>query len=180
MTVIKDPDGPSLRITTAGHALTDATVVSEVEHASEEDQAAYSWSSGTFDQGVNDTILLVQNNSDTDLHIVSVSMSTDVDTIATIHIPNVTFTIASATQITGVNLNTNGTNLLGTDTTVVDARQNETGNAIGDIIWAGEIATASGTYTRNLAGVILARGKSIAVDYAADTGVVGVTVIGHF
>ena len=180
MVVIKDPDGPSLRITEDGHALTTSTIITEIEHASEESLSAYSWSSGTFDPGVNDTILLVQNNSITDLHIVSVACSTYVDTIVTIHRPNVTFAIASATQITGVNLNSNGTNILSTDTTVVDARQNETGNAIGDIFWRGEISTASGTYTRFMPGVILGRGKSIAVDYLADTGVVGVTIIGHF
>ncbi len=180
MPTVNDPDGEPQRVI-KGHAETNSTIITELEHASQESLDAYSWSSGTFNPGTDDTILLVQNKSSDDLQITTVWLSTDVDTRVIIHSPTAVFTIASATSITGVNLNKRGSNLLSTDKTTADARQNETGNVRGDILWAGEIMAAGNPFSVSLEGaVILAKGDSIGVDYVADVAACDVTIMGHF
>lgn len=179
MPTVNDPDGEPQRVI-EGRAQADATTRTELEHASQAHREGYSWSSGTYDMGVNDTILLVKNNSAQDLHIIIAWLSTDVDTRVVIHSPTVVFT-GAGTAVVGVNLNKRGANLLTTDVTVAEAWRDETGNAQGDIWWSGEIMAAANPYPVILQGaVILAKGDSIGVDYVADAAAVDVTLMGHF
>jgi hypothetical protein len=152
---------------------TRATTQDDFSFAADKGEA-YRWSSVTYDAAANDTILLVKNTSTTKLHMTSLTLTTDVDTIAKIHFPTTNVTVAGTT-VTGVNTNTSSSNVA-----EASAATDETGNTIGDIFWAHEIYAANGPTYIPLPGTVLAKNKSIAVDFVSDCGVVGATFEGHY
>lgn len=115
-----------------GHAAVDAVTQTELEHASGEHGLGYSWSSGTYDPAVGDTILLIKNTSDLELHIEMIWLSTDVDTRVVIHCPTTVVTPAG-TAVTNVNLNRGKPN----DADLADARRDETDNSQGGYYLVG-------------------------------------------
>jgi hypothetical protein len=152
---------------------TRATIEDDFGFAADKGEA-YRWSSVTYNMTANDTIQLVKNTSTTKLHMTGLWLSTDVDTIAKIHYPTTNVTVAG-TVVVGVNTNTSSSNVA-----EASAATDETGNTIGDIFWAHEIYAANGPTFIPLAGSVLAKNKSIAVDFVADCGVIGATFEGHY
>ena len=152
---------------------TRATVQSDFDFAADRGES-YRWSSVTYDMAANDTILLVKNTGIPKLHMTKLTLTTDVDTIVKIHYPTTNVTVAGTT-VTGVNINTSSSNVAD-----ASAATDETGNSLGDIFWAHEIYAANGPTVIDLSGSILAKNKSIAVDFVADCAVVGATFEGHF
>jgi hypothetical protein len=137
---------------------------------------AYSWSSGTYNYDANDTILLVENTSSTQmLHIHSVHISGDTDTRVIIHRPTSDVTVAGTT-VTGVNLN-------GASGKVADANaaRDETGNTQGDVLWSGEIiANGNPTILEFHGAIVLDRNQSIGVDFVTDGSACDVVIMGFF
>jgi len=157
--------------------LCHAVVETGLEHASENSETAYSWSSGTQATSNGDTLLLVKNTSATPLHIHSISISVDTDTRVIIHVPTTVVTTPAGTAITGVNMNFSSS--LPAEAT---AKRDETNNTQGDILWAGEVMAASNPVIVNFDGaIILPKNESIGVDIVlAQTALCDVTIIGHY
>ena len=177
MALIEDGTGKGFRAQVDSQSRLRTHAVAESDlHAISEDGDAYSWSSGTYDPGAADTILLVKNTGNTPLHIEGIWLTTDVDTRVVIHIPTSEVTPTSATTPVGTNLNTSSSNVA-----EATAKQNETNNTQGAIVWAGEIYAASGPFYVDFQGsVILAKNVSIGVDYVADVAACDVTIIGFY
>ena len=115
-----------------GQAEVFATSVEEFENVSARDRLAFSWTIVPADFAANETILLVQNDSDPlTLHITLAEFQTDNATVARLHFTDrAKLTIVGGTVVDGVCWN---------QTAPKEApalsRSNETGNAIGNIIW---------------------------------------------
>lgn len=156
--------------------VTRSIVETDFEYISDQKGESYVWASGTYDPDAGDTILLVKNTSATkELHIDSVWISTDTETRVVIHLPTTNVTVAGTT-ITGVNCNTSKNNVAD-----AEAARDETGNSQGDVIWSGEVQAASDPYHINWAGAcILAKNKSIGVDFVSATTACDVTITGHY
>jgi len=178
MTVVRDPNTqPGQKVNTDGNALTRAITESELAHVSEDNGLSYSWSSGTYNVTGADTVLLVKNTADIDLHINKVWLSTDTDTRVVIHLPTILVSSPTGTAVPDINLNTNNAN----DEDLAVAIRDETTNVQGDIIWSGEIMAADSPYLVEFEGAcILAKNRSIGVDYVGAPGACDVTIIGHF
>lgn len=160
-----------------GQLATEAVTSGHFDHNSEHHGRAFSWASGTYDPAAADTILLVKNTSTSfDLLIHHIWLSTDVDTRVIIHVPTTTVTTPAGTTVTGVNLNTGSNNVADSV-----AMRDETNNSQGDVVWSGEIYAVSGPIKIDFEGsLILARNKSVGVDYVADVAACDVTIFGHF
>ena len=158
-----------------GRLSVKAVTEPEIENSSDTDGKAYSWASQTYDPAAGDTILLLKNPSDDDLHIENISLSADVDTRVVIHLPTVEVT-PTGTAVTGTNVNT-GRSTVAEATAIRD----ETDNSQGDVVWSGEIHAAQNPHLVGLMGaLILAKNKSVGIDYVADVGACDVVIYGHF
>ncbi len=145
-----------------GQAEVFATSVEEFENVSARDRLSFSWTIVPADFAANETILLVQNNSDLlTLHITLAEFQTDNATRARLHLTDrAKLTIVGGTVVEGVCWN---------QTAPKEApalsRSNETGNAIGNIIWDFPIAAATLIPVDLHGAVILAKGQSFALDF---------------
>lgn len=142
-----------------------------------ENGESYSWSNVSYDYAAADTILLVRNDSITQmLHIDHIYLHGSTATEVVIHSPTAAFTIAG-TAVTGTNLNrTSG------KTASATAKANETGNVQGAVLWRGWIAGA-GLDSRLIdvgGAIILGNGQSVGVDYVTDGSTANITIIGHY
>ena len=176
-TVIRDPLTTEGMRVVGGRALGQVVAETELEHSSHEFKLAFSWSSGTYNPVAGDTILLVKNISDDDLHIESAELSSDVATRVIIHFPSAEITTPAGTEVFGINLNRNGAN--DNDVRAI-VKRDETVNALGDTIWAGRIGVNNPKLVDLKGAVILKKNESIAIDYVADVGACDVVILGHF
>ncbi len=176
MAQIEDGTGAGFRAKVdKKNRLTAKAVVLPEIHDESDGGNAYSWVSGTFDYAAADTILLVKNTGEDKLDIEGVWLSGDTDTRVEIHLVTADVTVAGTT-IVGVNLNTGSAN-----TASAEAARNETGNTQGSIIWSGEIhATQNPLFVPLYGSVILAKNKSIGVDYVTNGAACDVTILGFF
>ena len=174
MPVIKSGStGLVAEVNKANQLLVRSVTEPEIEDASEDGQA-YTWTSGNIDIDAGDTILLVKNLSDTNLHVSAIVISSgNVDTRYTIHFPTTDVTVAGNT-ITGVNMNTGSANVAD-----ASAASDETGNSQGDIVVDVSLLALT-TQTLLTPGVILAKNKSIAVDQVTESTAGSATIIGHY
>jgi len=152
-----------------------AVTETSLEHESEENSQAFSWSSDSVNPAIDDTVLLLKNTSDTNLHIEYAIISGSTTSEYTIHLPTTEVTPTGGTTVTGTNLNTGG------KTEVADAIATslETNNSQGNVIGSPFIL-ADTTYLFPLPGVILGKNKSIGVDVVANTTLSAVTIVGHY
>lgn len=136
-----------------------------------------SWSSGTYDYDAADTVLLIKNTSETQkLYVHSVSMSGDTDTRVVVHCPTTEVASPTGTAITGSNLNRVSNNVA-----PATAIRDETTNAQGDIIWAGEIHAATNATVLTYSGMlVIGTNQSIGVDYVTDGTACDVTIMGYY
>ena len=167
---------PAGRTDEDGLVKTVSVVESEFEYHSDVKGEAYSWNFLTYNMGVGDTLALIKNTSATkELHIDTITVSSDVESVITIHLPTTEVTPAG-TAVTGVNLNTRSTNVA-----PATAMTDETDNSQGDIIFQTEIQAAGDPFVKDYAGVlILGQNKSVGLDGVADMGAFNVTIEGHF
>lgn len=148
-------------------------VQSALEHEAENGQA-YNWSSGTVDVDATDTVLLVKNTSDKELHVETIDIANgSVASEYTVHVPTAAVTPAGTT-VTGTNLNTGSSAVA-----EADAKSDETANSQGNILYTVFLGADSNIVLLT-AGLILAKNKSVAVDVVAETSESAVTIQGHY
>lgn len=146
-----------------------------LEHESQENGAAYNWSSDIVSVDGGDTVLLVKNTSDTNLHIDSVEIANGATPSEyTLHLPTAEVTLSGGSVVTGTNLNTGSSN-------VADAlsRSDEEGNAQGNVIGTVWLAIDR-NHTFLTPGLILGKNKSLGVDVVVTTAETAATIVGHY
>jgi hypothetical protein len=176
--IIEDGRGSGIKagVNADGQLSVRAVVENLLSHNSQDHGLAFSWASGIVNGVAGATVLLVKNTGDKDLHITEIGLSTEIDTRVVIHLVTANVTLAGDATIVGTNLNTGSSNVAD-----AGARTNETGNSQGAIIWSGEIMAAENTLIVPMHdAVILAKNKSIGVDYVIDVAVAEVTIFGNF
>jgi len=135
--------------------------VNEFENVSARSRLSFSWTSVPANFANAETLLLVQNDSDTlVLHIEEIVVESDADSQVQVHLTDrAALTPANGTVVTGVCLNQ-------TAPRVAEAlsRSNETANVQGNVIWHHEIIADTLTTLELHGAVLLAKGQSIAVD----------------
>ncbi len=127
--VIHGPDGQYAEVTIDHRLRIDGVVESMLPHCVRHHGCAYSWTMVSYDYDAADTILLVRNDSTTEvLYIDYVWAWIKTTGAILLQHPTATFTIAG-TEVIGVNLNT----ITGV-TADATAKADETGNTQGDIL----------------------------------------------
>ena len=171
------PDGSGLnemKVDNEGQAQVFAVIEDELEHQSEKNGQSFNWCSGTVNLIAGETILLLKNTSDKQLHVESITVwNGSVASEYTIHLPTTEVT-PTGTAVTGTNLNTGSSE-------VADAlaKSDETDNSQGNIVFTPYLAVDS-SKTVNTRGLILAKNKSVAIDVVEDTAESSVTIRGFF
>ena len=161
-----------------GQAEVFGVAVEEFENVSARDRLAFSWTIVPADFAANETILLVQNDSDSrTLHIILAEFQTDNATRARLHMTDrADLTPTGGTLVTGVCWNQTAPKKA-----PAIARSNETANAIGNIIWDFPIAADTLIPVDLHGAVILAKGQSFALDFVtAATSLVSCKFEGFF
>lgn len=178
MSMIDDGAGknPPVRTDEDGHLLTNSVSESEFEYFSDVKGDAYSWNFLTYDIAAGDTIGLIKNTSDSkELHIDSITISSDVETVVTVHLPTTEVT-PTGTAVVGANLNTRSVKIAPSA-----AITDETDNTQGTIIFQTEIQAAGSPFTHEYGGaLIIGQNRSVGVDIVADAGAFNLTIEGHF
>lgn len=128
--IIHGPDGQYTEVTDDHRVRIDGVIESMLPHCVRHHGCAYSWTMVSYDYDAGDTVLLVRNDSTTEiLYIDYVWVWADCGgTVVVLQHPTATFTIAG-TAVTGVNLNT-----ISGAAADATAKGDETGNTQGDII----------------------------------------------
>lgn len=179
MTQLEDGTGTGQRVgvsPTRNRLNVSARADARAYYISRDDGQAYVWSPPTYDGDVGDTVLLVKNLGVIPLYIHHIYLSSDIATRWIIHIPTTNVTVAGATTIVGFNLNTGSNNVAD-----AAAEQDETGNSIGDQVWAGETqATSTPIKIEFDDALALHKNKSIGIDIVSEPAVVDVSIIGFF
>jgi len=136
---------------------TYSVVENEMSHVSENDGLAFSWTIVGYNYTAGDTILLVRNDSDKDLHIQKVMYGSDAATKVQIHRPaNATL---AGTAVVGVNANSKSGNVA-----EATAYANETGTVQGDILCEDYVAAGQQKEKDMGGAVILGKNDCIAID----------------
>ena len=175
MVQIEDGKGTGRRaqVNAENQLLVNAITQTELEHESEDNGTAYVWSSDSVNPGADDTVILLKNTSDTNLHIDSIEIAGSTTSEYTVHLPTSEVTVTGNT-ITGTNLNTSSSNVADASAATI-----ETNNSQGDVLRSVFIL-ADNTLRIPLDGVILGKNKSIAVDVVANTTLSSVSITGHY
>lgn len=164
--IIHDPNGYYAKVTEYNRLRIDGMAEPMLPHAIRFHGTGFAWTMVSYDYDAADTLLLVRNDSTTQvLYIEYVYVWVDCGgSVIVLQHPTATFTIAG-TAVTGVNLNMkSGT---AADAT---AKADETGNTQGDII---DVKYSEGT---NSPGVLfLAHNGLVALGYHDAIGVDAVT-----
>ncbi len=145
-----------------GQAEVFAVSVEEFENVSARTRLGFSWTIVPADFAANETLLLVQNNSDSlFLHITVAEFQTDNATRARLHLTDrAELTAAGGALVTGVCWNQTAPKKdLGI------ARSNETANVLGNVIWDFPIAADTLIPVDLHGAVILGKGQSFALDF---------------
>ena len=184
--------GKLARVDSENRLRTYSVVETEMTHSSEEEGAAYSWTSVSADINAGDTGLYLVNNSTSSLLMIdSIYVWADVATQFKIHCPAYV-TPAGGSVVVGVNLNrTSGRSADAT------ARADETSNAFAaanviktvrntyyvrgngdDLV---DIAAAGGGQTINFQGaLILGYHDSVAIDIIAESAAFECCIKGYY
>lgn len=166
--------GYKMKVDKDGRADVLAVVEGEIEFESEKRGNAYAWSTTGYVSAAGDTILAVKSNSDMELYITDIFVSLTEDGEVTVHVPDQDVTMAG-TAITGFNFNKKSGNAAESD-----ARQDETGNTQGNIIYASVLKSSSPMNVELRSALILGRNDTIAVDVANAQTKANVTIWGYF
>ncbi len=168
------PHGQKVRA--EGQAEVFAISVNEFENVSARARLAFSWSAVPFTPANADTVLLVQNDSDTlVLHIEEIIIETDTLSLCQIHLTDrAALTPGAGTSVVGVCLNQTAPRVA-----PAIAFADEQNNAQGNIIWQHELAADAGETIELHGAVLLAKGQSIAVDLTL-SGLASCTIFGFY
>ncbi len=160
-----------------GQLETFSATVDEFENVSSRSRLSFSWSLIPKASAGLDTIMAIRNESDSlFLHIVSVEMTNDADTMVQIHLTNGAAYTAAGLAIVGVCWNDSAPRVAN-----VTAFGDETANVQGRIIWQHEILADIPRIVDLHGAVILSKGETIAVDYTAAAGALAtMTILGYF
>jgi len=154
---------------------TKAITEPEIEEASEEGQA-YLWATDLINIDSDDTVLLVKNTSDTNLHIEAVLISNgSTASEFTIHVITAVDATVTGVTVTGFNLNTGSANVAD-----ASAASDETGYSAQGTVVTTLFLLAETNQTILTPGLILAKNKAIAVDVVDTTTEVACTIVGHY
>lgn len=166
-----------MKVDEEGAGVVRAIVETELEHTSQINEDAFSYTSVVYDPSAGDTIIFIRNDHKTlPLHGVSVKINNGATASSfDIHVGTASIT-AAGTTITPLNLNTKGP--LNPDITAI---ADETANSQGTLfetIFMG----ADSREVVDCLGLNLAQGHWIGVDMTEDGAAneVSVTVICHF
>ncbi len=174
-----DPSGSGIneqKVNKEGQALTFDVTQTELEHESEENGAAYNWSSKKIDIDAGDTVLLLKNTSDNHLHIDYVKIANGPDTSEyVLHLPTTEVTPTGGTVVTGTNLNTASSNVAD-----ASARSDETNNVQGNVLETLFLQTNVVSGLIFTPGLILGKNKSVGIDVIDITSKTAATFVGHF
>lgn len=164
------------KINEDGATLVQATIEPELAHASE-DGDAYSFRSITQALNAAETGLFVKSTDVKPLHVETVWLSVDTDTVVQIHFPTVEVTAPDGVNASEINLNTGKPS----DGDRAVAKTDETTNALGDVFWEGEIMAAANPYPVDMQGAPrLIKNKSIAIDVVGAPGAFNFIIFAHF
>ena len=161
-----------------GQLETFSVSVEEFENVSARLRLAFSWTIVPADFANAETLLLVQCNSDSfHLHITLAEFQSDNASVVQIHLTDRAILVPTGgTLVTGVCWNQTAPR----DDLAI-ARSNETGNAIGNIIWDKPMAADTNTPVDLHGAVILAKGQSFGIDLVtASTSLASCRVEGFF
>lgn len=175
MALIEDGKGSGRKaaVDTGFRLTVKAITEPEIEQASEDGQA-YVWATDLVNIDADDTVILVKNTSDTNLHIEAVAISNGaLASEYTLHLPTTEVTVTGVT-VTGVNLNTGSANVAD-----ASAASDETNNTQGDVLATRFMEVDSST-TILTPGLILAKNKSLALDVVLDTAESAASILGHY
>ncbi len=166
-----------VKVRQEGQLETFSTIVDEFENVSARDRLSFSWSLIPKASAGLDTIMAIRNESNSlFLHITSVEMTNDADTMVQIHMTNGAAYTAAGLAIVGVCLNRTAPRVA-----EVTAFGDETANTQGNIIWQHEILADIPRFVDLHGAVILGKGETIAVDYTAAAGALAtMTILGFF
>lgn len=176
MSTIRDgATGIGAKVLKDGELLVRAVTEDDIEHVSETAGQAYAWVSQNLDIDAADTLLLLHNTADTNLHINRLIISAgNAITRYEIHIiTDATTPVGGA--ITGFNLNTGSSN-------VADAlaKSDETANSSQGTVIYDISLLARTTLVVETSGLILAKNVAIGVDQVSESDSGNVTIIGHY
>ncbi len=156
-------------------ALTSAVSRGAVEDISQVNGLAFAWTSVPFAGGAGDTVLLIQNTGDRNLHVTEViinngAIASRYDVIL-ITVDDFT---AAGTAVVGVNLNNSSANVA-----EASAFADETANTGGNAI-ATAFLPVDSDKTINLLGTVVSKNTYIAVDATEAVSEMSVTIKGYF
>ena len=161
-----------------GQAEVFATTVNEFENVSARERLSFSWTIVPANFSAAETLLLVQNDSDTlILHIEEIELENDLSTLVQVHLTDrADLTPAGGTVVTGVCWNQTAPRKA-----PALARSNETSNAQGNIIWNHEVIADTSKVIPLHGAVLLGKGQSIGVDVTSGaTAIASCTIRGFF
>lgn len=159
-----------VQVTKSGQISVFAVVEDELENVSANEGEAYNWTSGIIDIDDGDTVLLLKNDSATNLHIESITINCgSTASQFRIHLPTSEVTPTGVT-VTGTKLNTARSGAAD-----VTAKSDETDNSQGEVVFTPMLAVDSNK-TINTRGLILGKNKSVAIDVVTAGTEVGATI----
>ena len=167
-----------MKVNDEGEGLVFAVAEQEIEHISERQGLAFSWSSDLFSASANDTVLLVQNTSKThDLHIEFISLSNGTTASEwTIHvISSATTPTGDGATITGFCLNT-GKSEVAEAVAIVD----ETANSSEGTVVGTRYLVTDTNIDVDTHGLILTTNAAVAIDVVTGSTAMSATVTGFY
>jgi len=177
MSILEDGTGSGRKagVDISNRLLVKAITEPELEQASEDGQA-YIWATDLINIDANDTVLLLKNTSDTNLHIEAILVSNgSTASEFTVHVITAVDATVTGTTVTGFNLNTGSANVAD-----VSAASDETGYSAQGTVIATLFLLAETNQTVITPGLILAKNKAVAVDVVDATTEAACSIIAHF
>lgn len=165
------------KIREEGQAEVFAISVNEFENVSARSRLAFSWSMVPAILANADTLLLVQNDSDSlVLHIEEIVITLDTSSLVQIHLTDrATLTPSGGTAVTGVCINQTAPRVA-----AAIAFADEQTNAQGNIIWNHEIILDNRETVELHGAVLLSKGQSIAADVTTAQTIASCTIFGFY
>lgn len=176
MTILRDPiTGTGVRVTKDGEQLSLSITSKEIEFISHEKGLAFSLHSSYSATGGEEIISLENNNSDLDILVEDIIVSTSASGLFSLFVCNAGLT-PGGTGITSLNLNL-GSSVVAQ--AIGFGNNSVTGSLAGSVIDEQDIGTTTPYHFQFGDSLIMTKGKQIAIT-AATTGVVHATIIYYF
>lgn len=143
-----------------------------------DDGDAYIWTAATADIDAGDTLLLVKNISNRNLHIDEIVIQGgNATSLYTIHFQDTATTTPAGTAVTGVPMNGRKSSQA---ETLATAKSDETGYSSQGTKVFQPAVLATTTVVQNMHGFILGTNQAIAIDQVTESTSGGASIVGHF